>query len=226
MTNKNKSNKPIVAQKQKLQEWREKVQNGEALEMVKKLCLSTQHNFDTDQKIKKIMKDDVVPKIFGYKEGEISDEELLKLDPVFTDFGLENHLSIICSTEEKYRGLAVNLRKSLIKEYSCQTASEKTLVDLIVGAYTRNLSISGRFINIVLKSSTTQLINDYLKLLSKEIDRVNRQYISALETLRAIKQPSLSVSVKAENAFIGQNNQQINNQNKDEYDKKKIIDSN
>ncbi len=47
----------------------------------------------------------------------------------------------------------------------------------------------------------------YLSVLSKELDRANRQYISALQTLYSLKQPPLSVSLKTDTAYLA--NQQV-----------------
>ena len=45
--------------------------------------------------------------------------------------------------------------------------------------------------------------------MSKHIDRANRQFITALTTLKQIKMPSLAISVKTKAAFVAQN-QQLN----------------
>ena len=51
--------------------------------------------------------------------------------------------------------------------------------------------------------------NGYLAILSKELDRAHRQLITALTTLRQIKNPPIEFNVKAKTAFVAQN-QQIN----------------
>ena len=51
--------------------------------------------------------------------------------------------------------------------------------------------------------------NGYYSLISKELDRAHRQYITTLTLLQQIKQPSIKVNVKTKNAYIAEN-QQIN----------------
>ena len=46
-------------------------------------------------------------------------------------------------------------------------------------------------------------------MISKELDRANRQFITALTTLKQIKAPSLEINVKTKAAFVAQN-QQLN----------------
>lgn len=50
----------------------------------------------------------------------------------------------------------------------------------------------------------------FLNFYSKEVDRSHRQFISAIETLKLMRQPSLRVNIKTNNAFVGEN-QQFNN---------------
>ena len=52
----------------------------------------------------------------------------------------------------------------------------------------------------------------YLAMLSKQIDRANRQFLSALTTLKQLKTPSIEMNIKTNTAFVSQN-QQINSKN-------------
>ncbi len=47
----------------------------------------------------------------------------------------------------------------------------------------------------------------YRNYLSKELDRAHRQFLSALETLKAIQQPAMKVNIKTNTAFVGENQQ-------------------
>ena len=97
----------------------------------------------------------------------------------------------------------------MIKEYKCQTASEKALAEVIAGAYVRILEYSTKFNCCARITSVSNDINTYYAMLSKEIDRAQRHFITALTTLKQIKAPKLDINVKAKNAFVSQN-QQIN----------------
>jgi hypothetical protein len=52
-------------------------------------------------------------------------------------------------------------------------------------------------------------------VIGRELDRANRQFISALTTLRQLKAPTPSINVIAKNAFMA-GQQQFNNKNSDE----------
>lgn len=45
----------------------------------------------------------------------------------------------------------------------------------------------------------------HYQTLGKELDRANRTYLSAIQTLRMMKQAPLQITVKAQTAFVGQN---------------------
>jgi len=116
------------------------------------------------------------------------------------------------SIEDKYRGMILNLRRDLIKEYNCKTHSEKALADMIVSAYARYLSATKMLVNTVTMGHTNPNLNNFISVTSKEVDRAYRHFITAFETLRQIKQPELKIKVQTKNAFIAQH-QQFNNKN-------------
>ena len=184
--------------------------NNEAIKEAKQFSKYLVPSFDADENLKGFARK-VLPKINkGEKLDEIDNKLLREVSFIL---GVENGIPMMESVEERYRGMMFNLRKELIKEYDCKTFSEKALVDVIVGAYSRNLSLSRMLTHTATKRETTPNLNNYLATISKEIDRANRQFISALETLRQLKQPELKVNVRTKNAFIAQNQQFNNNQN-------------
>jgi len=68
-------------------------------------------------------------------------------------------------------------------------------------------------VNTATTGRTTKEINNFLSIMSKDVDRANRHFITALETLKQFKQPQLKVNVKTKNAFIAEKQQFNNNQN-------------
>jgi len=96
------------------------------------------------------------------------------------------------------------------EEYDCKTASEYALAELAAGSYVRSLEASRELIDA--RAGVTNLFclvekTGYCKMLSKEIDRANRQFTSAILTLKQLKAPSMTLNVKAKNAFIAENQQ-------------------
>jgi len=66
---------------------------------------------------------------------------------------------------------------------------------------------------------------NHLSVMSKQLDQANRQFITALTTLKQIKMPSLAISVKTKAAFVAQNQQlNINPINKDNTNKDENVE--
>lgn len=123
--------------------------------------------------------------------------------------GFDNHYPVAEIAIERDRPLIIELCNQLVEEYKCITISEKVLVHLIGGAYARNLVISRYLTNTVALNHTTPGLNNFISIMSKEIDRSSRQITSAISTLKQFKSPTLKVNIKTNNAFIAQN-QQLN----------------
>jgi len=197
-------------QQQKMAEWQEKIKTGEARKITRRIVTSVRGGFLPEYSLDKLS-ETIIPKI-EYKLGKLNDKENDEWRAVGMAYGMENGISLIDTIEGRYQGLANNLRDNLIKEFG-STYHERGLIDLAVNAYTRNLTYSRRLLSTVNMGTTNQNINGFIGIMSKEIDRANRHYITAIETLRQMKQPELKVNIKTKNAFISQN-QQFNN-NKD-----------
>ena len=59
--------------------------------------------------------------------------------------------------------------------------------------------------DITLVKYTSNALNGLYAVISTELDRANRHFVTALATLRQIKSPTLEVNVRAQTAIIGQN---------------------
>lgn len=138
---------------------------------------------------------------------EKNKEMLEKAGELAMALSLDTGFLLIQSVDTQHWGLAVQMRNDLQKEYACDRPSEKALIDIVVNSYIKKLSLSNK-----MGGNQKYLGSEhdgYRNYLSKEIDRAHRQFLSALETLRIIKQPPIKVNLKTENAYIAQN-QQIN----------------
>ena len=159
----------------------------------------------------KYIADNIIPKL-ETKSKKLTDEDKKKISKAMIDYGIENNISLYESFEGRYSGMMINLRKELIEEFNCTTYSEKALVDMIVGAYARNLTYSKQLLSHKDPTYLSHERNGFLSLFSKEIDRANRHFITALSMLKQMREPQLNLNVKAKNAFVAQN-QQLNNIN-------------
>jgi len=114
---------------------------------------------------------------------------------------------------EQYRGLAKQLTTEIINQYDCKTEVEKSLASTITASYVRYLDNSRRLNNELQCKDITKNRNVYIANLSKQTDRVHRQYLSSLMTLKQLKSPQIEMNIRANTAFVSQN-QQINSQQK------------
>ena len=135
-------------------------------------------------------------------------EELLQR--AFLSMEAETHMGLIEGFGHRYGGMADELSSRIIKEYQCNTHAEKMLAETVVGAFMRYLDASRRFNNgLAANSDITANLTGFLAMMSKQMDRAHRQYLSALMTLKQLKAPNIEVNIKAKTAFVAQN-QQIN----------------
>jgi len=134
------------------------------------------------------------------------------LEKISRTNSLETGLALSESVWDYFKSFALDVREKLIKEYSCTSPLEISLIDSIVNAHINKLTASMRMQTLYTKDWDyygKERIN-MLNFMSKEIERYHNQYISSLQTLIRLKQPSLNVEINTNNAFISQN-QQINN---------------
>lgn len=156
-----------------------------------------------------------LPKI---QKGNLSNDEEKELTKEVIEIsqalGVETGFAIMNSVGDKYYGLAKEIKRNLQKEFNCRSYSEKMLVDLAIGSYISKLNYTS-----LLRQNQTSAgsdYNGYRNFVSKEIDRAHRQFISVIETLKFMKQPSMKVNIKTNNAFVGENQQFNNNVKNDD----------
>lgn len=124
----------------------------------------------------------------------------------------ENGILMFTIVPEQYRTFAIDMMRQLQKEFNCLLTSEKATTELIVLSFVRVLELQRR-INGYINDQLSKTDVTFFAILSKELDRANRQYLSALQTLRMLKQPSLNVNIKTNTAIVGQNQVIQENQN-------------
>lgn len=122
---------------------------------------------------------------------------------------LDTHYELANSVGERIMPLVIEFARELIVEYDCKTVSEKALAEVVVSAYARILECSKSMQDIALVKYPTNSLNGLYEIISKELDRANRHFITSLATLRQIKSPTMEIKVRAHTAIIG-NNQQFN----------------
>jgi hypothetical protein len=136
-------------------------------------------------------------------------EKAALMEQVVFTLGFENDYTLVETVNEKYRGMAIELRRQLIKDFDCKTYAEKVLVDSVVSGYMRTIQCAKSFNNISHDDYLSGYKNQYMATMSKELDRAQRQLMAAYQMLVNLKRPPLTVQVKAKTAFVAQN-QQLN----------------
>ncbi len=106
---------------------------------------------------------------------------------------------------EQYKTFGVDMMRQLQKEYNCTTISEKATAELATISYIRTLGVQSRINSYLGKGELTEIGVKFLAVMSKELDRANRHYLTAIQALRLLKQPPMQIKVSADTAIIGQN---------------------
>lgn len=120
---------------------------------------------------------------------------------------VESGINAMQGIEEAQHCFAVRMCEELEKEYEARTYSEKMLVQTAVIAYCRMQEHIRYYRAYSNAEYLTPIKAKYLSAFGKEIDRCSRQYTTALQTLKNLKQPPLKVCVTAKTAFVAQNQQ-------------------
>jgi len=122
-----------------------------------------------------------------------------------TLFEFDKGILMASAIPERYRAFSIDFSRNLHKEYQCETPSEKATVELVVINFVRTLEIQYKITSYLSRDSVTDIGVRYLAVLSKELDKANRHYLSSLQTLKMIKQPAFEVNIKTQTAVVGQN---------------------
>lgn len=113
--------------------------------------------------------------------------------------------SLVETVSGNLQSWVTELVTKLIEEYQCETSLEKSLCEIIANSYGRIISTS-KLMNKDLKLEyPSKEKMQYLTILSKELDRQNRTYFAAINTLMEIKNPNMSINLNSTNTFLAQN---------------------
>lgn len=122
-----------------------------------------------------------------------------------TLFEFEKGPLLCTSIPERFTVFALEFSKQLQEEYKCNTPSEKSLAELAALNYVRVLSAQSKINSYLSRDSVTDIGVGYLNMMSKELDRAERHYLTSLEALKILHSPSFNVNIKTNTAVVGQN---------------------
>lgn len=141
------------------------------------------------------------------KKDQLDKELNAKISSLKKACTLDTKCLLVNAVDEADESIALELAKELESEFKVKTSSEKILVHMAVQSFIR-MNKCSRLLTVNTPSPHIwHEIAHHISVYSKEIDKAFRQNISALQTLRAIKQPPLKVNIKTNNAFVAENMQ-------------------
>jgi hypothetical protein len=181
-------------------------------EEAEKIALSAINFPNSKKALLRELIEDIIPKCSDpkNKDKEVANKNFEKKSMMLLRIlESDSHVGLMESFNENYRMLSSEMTNSMIKEFDCSSESEKALVSITVNSYIRCLDNSRRLNNELECQNITPNRNIYIANLSKQLDRANRQFISAMITLKQMKSPQVEMNIKANTAFVS-NNQQIN----------------
>lgn len=180
----------------------------------KKLTINVAKELNTSNSILKNIQENVLPIIEkGEKEKPEYKNAVEQLSKVVAklgvDFELDTQTALASSVDSNYSTMAVELCRQLIGEFSCETPSEKALSEIIANSFARYLKVSELVSQTHFDEWLSGPKNNRASLLSKELDRAGRVFLTALSVLQRKKNPEPELNIKTITAFVSQN-QQIN----------------
>ena len=156
------------------------------------------------------------------KEKELTEDQKKRkkeaLNEIGMMYGLENGIWIAnLSYSKDYLTLA-RMRQKVIRDYHCKSSLELMLADSIVASYWRIIKNEMILSRLIQKEDGSWSFNqskvNVMKELNKGIDLASRRLNTNIVLLKEMKQPTLKVNVKTNNAFIGDKQQFNNNHTK------------
>ncbi len=158
------------------------------------------------------------------KDKKAAEKQLVeKMNEAMPVVALDTHYILARGVMEEIRPFVIDFANQLAAEYDCKTPTEKALVEIVTAAYARILQFTGVMTRQVRDEHCSEILSNFYKVASQELDRANRHFTNALGTLKQIKSPAMTVQVKATNAFVAQN-QQVNATSPDQASSKPIQD--
>lgn len=169
-------------------------------------------NFQTQDDPENVLKS-IEPKLEEYKNGNW---KAMPNDPLYKALTLSefsNGALLISSIPEHFRTFAIDMMRKLQQEHSLTTVSEKGTAEIAVLAFVRCLRTQSRITHLLERDSLSETDITFISILSKELDRANRHYLSAIQTLNMQKRSLMKVNIKTNTAIIGEKQIIQENQN-------------
>mgnify|MGYP001564062733 CR=1 FL=1 len=174
-------------------------QKETALELMKQFRVP----FDPDVVFDEVVKEVRQMKLINGGKHSFTPENYIFKAITLSEF--DNGILMTEALSEHYKTLSIHMSRELQVEFMCKTVSEKATAELVAVNYCRTLEIQRRINNYLQLGSITDTGVRFLDVLSKELDRANRHYLTAVQALKTMKQSQPRVSIKTDTAIFGRN---------------------
>lgn len=185
MSQNNKSSKKQLSKRKKLIDYFDQLGPDTHPNAVMKLLESTEASFE-DGKVQQCNEGDLLYRAITMKEFEVG---------VLSNEGFQDYM----------KTFSIDLSIKLQKEYECRKASDRATAHLAAHSYCRILDLQRRIKAYLDKGTLTKIGSKFLDFLSKDLDRAERHYFNAIQTLEMMKQSPIKLTVKADQANFAQN---------------------
>jgi hypothetical protein len=121
----------------------------------------------------------------------LSDDERKEFSDIVLSINTTSSHRLLMETmrENTDRTAIAEFADDLIEEYDCKTASERSLCEVVALSYFAIMKASRQFAQAYTLEYLSNEKNGFYGLVSKELEKQNRTYLNALQTLRALKSP-------------------------------------
>jgi len=176
-----------------------KITKSKTLEEIKAIVSELGTGFDARYVLGKVEEE---RKSLDVPKDVTSDSFLYK---AMTLFEFDKGILMLNAIPELHRTFVLEFSKNLQVEYDCKTPSEKSLAEVVALNFVRVLGAQSKMNSYLSRDSVTDIGVGYLNVISKELDRAERHYLTSLEALRTLHSPSFNVNIKTNTAVVGQN---------------------
>jgi hypothetical protein len=170
-----------------------------SIEEIKKTFKDCSLGFDPEYVLKQA--DEETKDLKGLKEFA-PDTNFYK---AMTVFEFDKGILLTSAIPERFKVFALEFNKNLQVEYNCVTSSERSMAELVTLNFVRTLAIQNKINSCLSMNSIGETGVKFLAVMSKELDRAEKHYITSLAALKSFKMPSMAVNIKTNTAVVGQN---------------------
>lgn len=188
------NSKIIVKEKPK------EITKAETIDKIKDGFLRTRTGYDPSIVLEKAGQE--IEKEKGYSSAIEFDSNIYK---AMTLFEFEKGVLMSSSIPDRFIVFALEFSRNLQKEFNCLNPSEKSMAEIIAINFVRVLELQRKIKDLYGKGNINKLEMEFLAILSKELDRAQRHYLTSLQALKMLKSPAFEVNIKTQTAVVGQN---------------------